>query len=56
MGIDIYLKWDGMEAEKKQQQITGMSTTSGEVGYLREAYHGGPYTTKILVREAFRVR
>ena len=53
MGIDIYLKWDGMTEEDQQQQYTGMSTTSGDVGYLREAYHGGPYATKILVREAF---
>jgi hypothetical protein len=53
MGIDIYLKWPGMTDEEKQNQITGYSTTSGNVGYLREAYHGGPYATKILVREAF---
>jgi hypothetical protein len=53
MGIDIYLKWEGMEEDDKQKQITGMSTTAGEFGYLREAYHGGPYATKILCREAF---
>lgn len=53
MGIDIYLQWDGMTEEDKQRQYTGMSTTSGEVGYLRESYHGGPYATKILCREAF---
>jgi hypothetical protein len=53
MGIDIYLKWEGMTEEDKQRQYTGMSTVSGDVGYLREAYHGGPYATKILCREAF---
>jgi hypothetical protein len=53
MGIDIYLEWDGMEEEEKTAQATGFSTTSGNVGYLREAYHGGPYATRILVREAF---
>lgn len=53
MGIDIYLEWDGMEEEEKSAQATGFSTTSGNVGYLREAYHGGPYATRILVREAF---
>ncbi len=53
MGIDIYLEWDGMEEEEKNAQATGFSTTSGDVGYLREAYHGGPYATRILVREAF---
>ena len=53
MGIDIYLKWEGMTEEDQQKQYTGMSTISGEVGYLREAYRGGPYATKILCREAF---
>ena len=42
-----------MEEEEKSAQATGFSTTSGDVGYLREAYHGGPYATRILVREAF---
>jgi hypothetical protein len=53
MGIDVYLKWNGMTEEDKQRQYTGMSTIAGNVGYLREAYHGGPYATKILCREAF---
>lgn len=53
MGIDIYLKWEGQEEEERQAQHTGFSTTHGHVGYLREAYHGGPYATHILVREAF---
>lgn len=53
MGIDIYLKWKGMKKKDKQAQITGFSALAGEVGYLREAYHGGPYPSKILVREAF---
>lgn len=54
MGIDIYLEWDGMEAEEKQDQYAcGFSITAGSTGYLREAYHGEPYATQILVREAF---
>lgn len=53
MGIDIYLKWDGMTEEEKKAQYSGFSTTAGKTGYLREAYHGGPYATKMLVREAF---
>ena len=53
MGIDIYLEWEDMDAESKKAQITGFCTTAGGVGYLREAYHGGPYATRILVREAF---
>lgn len=53
MGIDIYLKWPGMTDKDRENQITGYCTTAGNTGYLREAYHGGPYATKILVREAF---
>ena len=53
MGIDIYLEWDNMPEEDRKAQATGFSITSGNVGYLREAYHGGPYATRILVREAF---
>lgn len=53
MGIDIYAEWDGMTAREKQLQITGFSVQHGHVGYLREAYHGEPYATKVLVPEAF---
>lgn len=53
MGIDIYLKWDGMTEEDRGRQLTGFSTTVGGTGYLREAYHGGPYATQIFFREAF---
>ena len=53
MGIDIYMNWDDMTNDEKQAQYTGFSTTAGDVGYLREAYHGGPYATKTLVPEAF---
>jgi hypothetical protein len=53
MGIDIYLEWDGQTEEDTRKMATGFSTTSGDVGYLREAYHGGPYATQILLREAF---
>lgn len=53
MGIDIYLKWEDMDDETEKKQFCGFATTAGNVGYLREAYHGGPYATKILVREAF---
>lgn len=53
MGIDIYLEWDGITDEDKKNQMTGFSTVAGHVGYLREAYHGGPYATRILCREAF---
>jgi hypothetical protein len=53
MGIDIYLTWDGITPEEEKKQITGFSIQHGHVGYLREAYHGGPYATKVLVPEAF---
>ena len=53
MGIDIYMNWDDITEDEKNAQITGFSTTSGHVGYLREAYHGGPYATETLVPEAF---
>jgi len=54
MGIDIYMVWDGMTRVQKEAQITGFCPTAGGVGYLREAYHGGPYVTKFLVAEAFK--
>lgn len=53
MGIDVYLQWKGQTEKEKQAQFTGFSIDAGNTGYLREAYHGGPYATHILVREAF---
>lgn len=53
MGIDIYAEWRGQTREEKEAQVTGFSTLHGNVGYLREAYHGEPYATCFLVREAF---
>jgi hypothetical protein len=53
MGIDIYAKWDGMTEAEEDAQVTGFSVEHGHVGYLREAYHGEPYATKVLVPEAF---
>lgn len=54
MGIDIYLRWDKMTKAAKQRQMSAMfKTTCGEAGYLREAYHGGPYATQLIFREAF---
>ena len=34
-------------------KITGFSTGHGHVGYLREAYHGGPYATKVMFPESW---
>ena len=53
MGIDIYASWPNMTAEEKNAQIIGFDPTVGHVGYLREAYHGEPYATRILCPEAF---
>lgn len=53
MGIDIYMRWQGQTEVERNRQFTGFSIESGHAGYLREAYHGGPYVTKFLVAEAF---
>jgi hypothetical protein len=42
-----------MTEVEEAAQITGFSVEHGHVGYLREAYHGEPYATKVLVPEAF---
>lgn len=51
MGIDVYLLWDGQTEKERNAQYTGFSIVSGHVGYLREAYHGSPYATQILINE-----
>jgi len=54
MGIDIYAKWDRMSMRDDAAQLKAWaSVESGDIGYLREAYHGEPYATKVLVPEAF---
>lgn len=53
MGIDIYTRWPGQTAQEERAQCTGFASDAGHVGYLREAYHGGPYVTRYLVSEAF---
>ena len=53
MGIDIYMHWKGQTESERKAQFTGFSVESGDVGYLREAYHGEPYATRALVPEAF---
>lgn len=53
MGIDIYMRWQGITEPERDAQVTGFSVESGDVGYLREAYHGEPYATRLLVAEAF---
>jgi hypothetical protein len=45
-----------MTQEEQNAQITGFDAAAGHVGYLREAYHGEPYATRVLVPEAFEER
>jgi hypothetical protein len=51
MGIDIYLEWKDKTKDEADAQCTGFSTVDGDKGYLREAYHGGPYATHVLISE-----
>ena len=58
MGIDIYLKWDGITDDDKQKQLTGFSLTSGHLGYLRQSFYKpdhftGNYPIESLIPEAF---
>jgi hypothetical protein len=53
MGIDIYARWKEQTENEAKAQMTGFSAVHGHVGYLREAYHGEPYATTFLVKEAF---
>lgn len=53
MGIDIYMRWKYIQPDERKAQITGFSVEHGHVGYLREAYHGGPYATRTLLPECF---
>jgi hypothetical protein len=52
MGIDLYARWNGITKAQKEAQYTGFRTV-GAAGYLREAYHGAPYATEVLIPEAF---
>lgn len=54
MGIDIYARWPEQDAEARQAQIDAWSSIdAGDMGYIREAYHGDPYPSRYLVSEAF---
>jgi hypothetical protein len=55
MGIDIFATWKGQtKQEQKQQHDNIFSIDAGGRGYLREAYHGGPYATKVLLPELWQ--
>ena len=54
MGIDIYTRYLGQTPEERNEQSSHwLCTDGGQVGYPREAYHGEPYVTRFLCREAF---
>ena len=53
MGIDIYARWPGQTETEADAPGTDYSIAHGHIGYLREAYHGEPYATRVLVPEAF---
>jgi hypothetical protein len=56
MGIDITAHWrDQCAADRDKQAKAWLSAADGDVRYLREAYHGEPYATRVLVPEAFDV-
>lgn len=56
MGIDVYMNTDVLDEKDRPEggrtwfEVSG---NAGRAGYLREAYHGGPYATRYLVGEAF---
>lgn len=54
MGIDMYLNWKDMGKEEKEAQYCGFDIRKGNVGYLREAYHGSPYATHALAPECWQ--
>lgn len=53
MGIDIYARWNGQTEADESTQFESALSSDGSIGYLREAYHGEPYATTFLFREAF---
>ena len=49
IGIDVFMSW----GSGPSFEGNGERAFRGANGYLREAYHGGPYATVVLVPEAF---
>jgi hypothetical protein len=56
MGIDVYARWRNQKKDEKEKQFTGFRLDKGDVGYLREGYHGEPYATKHMFKETFNLR
>ena len=53
MGIDIYAEWDGMTEAEEGCADHWLQRRARPRRLPREAYHGEPYATKVLVPEAF---
>lgn len=51
MGIDIFIVRETAVQEDDKADLFHID--QGHVGYLREAYDGGPYATQMLVKEAY---
>src|SRR5205085_7282162 len=46
--------WKGQNDDEEHEQAEAwLDGHKGRIGYLREAYHGEPYATRFLCREAF---
>lgn len=53
MGLDVYLRWDGITEEEKQKQYTGFSVDAGNVGYLRASYNSSMTQELTILNELF---
>jgi len=53
MGVDVYLKWDGMNEDEEKAQFTGFAINAVGVGYLRESYGGRELATAVLIPEGW---
>lgn len=51
MGTDIYLSWNGMTEEEKEEQMAGFSINAGRFGYLRASI--GMTNENAILREVF---
>jgi hypothetical protein len=60
MGVDVYAEWRGQNWNWNERMLEEpeliWSTTSGHLGYLREAVSRGPFVTPTLLREAFAAK
>lgn len=53
MGIDVYAYWRSQTRAEQDLWTGACDLSAGHLGYLREAYGGGPYATMYLFHELF---